>query len=180
MERKDWFKWKSYIPMLISGGIAIAIFLPWQLYILNVFTEEALYEYELNSRHLTEAIEGHGETLWFHFNLGFKRIYSYIFAMRLVYWLAVGWFIVRIKGGLSKFFVGSILVFVYTFYTIAETKMTAFPIIAMPFFLMAFASLIDDIICLIQKAIKNKRIIFSIQFSGIVIASYPLCWTCAK
>lgn len=48
--------------LLVCG----AVFVPWQVYIMRRWPEEARYEYAYNTRHLTEAVEGHGGSTWFY------------------------------------------------------------------------------------------------------------------
>lgn len=50
------------LALLVCG----AVFVPWQVYISRTWPTEAKYEYEYNNRHLTEAIEGHGGSVWYY------------------------------------------------------------------------------------------------------------------
>ena len=54
--------------MLAALIICTVVFLPWQLYILHTFPQEAAYELSYNSRHLFEAVEGHKGDEWFYWN----------------------------------------------------------------------------------------------------------------
>lgn len=57
---------REILNLTIAALVAIAVFLPWQLYILNTFPAEAKIEYALNNRHITEVIENHGGTIFFY------------------------------------------------------------------------------------------------------------------
>ncbi|MCM3878257.1 MAG: glycosyltransferase family 39 protein [Thermoanaerobaculia bacterium] len=50
------------LALLVCG----AVFVPWQVYIASTWPIEAKYEYDYNNRHLTEAIEGHGGSIWYY------------------------------------------------------------------------------------------------------------------
>ncbi|MFA6059760.1 MAG: glycosyltransferase family 39 protein [Taibaiella sp.] len=54
------------IYLLLALFVCCAVFVPWQLYIMNRFPIEAAYEYEFNRRHITEIIEGHSGTIFFY------------------------------------------------------------------------------------------------------------------
>lgn len=51
---------------LLALLVCCFVFVPWQVYITHKWPEEARYEYETNNRHLSEAIEGHGGTVWYY------------------------------------------------------------------------------------------------------------------
>lgn len=51
---------------LLALLVCCCVFVPWQIYILHRWPEEAKYEYDLNNRHLTEVIEGHGGSVWYY------------------------------------------------------------------------------------------------------------------
>jgi 4-amino-4-deoxy-L-arabinose transferase len=49
--------------------IAVALALPWQLYIFSAFPREAAWESYFNYRHIIEPLEGHTGSIFFHFAL---------------------------------------------------------------------------------------------------------------
>jgi 4-amino-4-deoxy-L-arabinose transferase len=61
--------------LLASVGVAVAFFLPWQLYTHHVFPEEAAYELAFASKHLHEVVENHSGNWDFYFNY-FKHQYG--------------------------------------------------------------------------------------------------------
>lgn len=65
-DKQNWFKRKSYKPMLGAFLISLLVFLPWQIYILIYFPLEANYEFAYNTKHFFEPIENHGGSMWFH------------------------------------------------------------------------------------------------------------------
>ena len=50
------------LALLVCG----TVFVPWQVYITRKWPEEARYEYEINNRHLAEAVHGHGGSVWYY------------------------------------------------------------------------------------------------------------------
>ncbi len=54
--------------LLAAVGICVAIFLPWQLYILHTFPQEAVHELSYNSKHLFEVVEGHKGDAWYYWD----------------------------------------------------------------------------------------------------------------
>ena len=51
---------------LLALLVCCFVFVPWQVYITHMWPEEARHEYEYNNRHITEAIEGHGGSVWYY------------------------------------------------------------------------------------------------------------------
>lgn len=52
--------------LLLALLVCSVVFLPWQLYIMYRFPEEAAREYAYNARHITEVLEGHTGTIFFY------------------------------------------------------------------------------------------------------------------
>lgn len=52
---------------ILALAVCCAVFLPWQFYIMQQWPAEALYAYEFNRRHITEALDGHTGTVWYYF-----------------------------------------------------------------------------------------------------------------
>lgn len=61
--KKDFDHFKK---LLLSLLVCLAIFLPWQVYILQTFPELAMHEYTYNSKHIWEAVEDHVGTVYFY------------------------------------------------------------------------------------------------------------------
>ena len=55
-----------YLKILFAFLVCCIVFLPWQIYILNAFPLESAFEFSFNSEHISEAVEGHGGTIFFH------------------------------------------------------------------------------------------------------------------
>ncbi len=152
--RNNLFKLKSYYPILVALSITLLIFVPWQLFILHQFPAEASYEYQLNTEHFFKVVENHGGDIWFHFN-ALKDIYGsgdaipFILLLGLVLFLKNSAKIYRVAGL-------SAIIIVYSFYTLAATKMTSFCIIVSPFFFLALGAIIYSVIELLKSKIQFK------------------------
>lgn len=153
-DKKNWLKLKSYTPLLISFAISLSVFLPWQLYILYKFPKEASYEFQLNTKHFFNVVENHGGDIWFHFN-ALKDIYGSGDAIPFILLLGL---ILFLKNSAKVYRVASLsaIIIVYSFYTLAATKMTSFCIIVSPFFFLALGALIYSVIEFLKSKFQFK------------------------
>jgi 4-amino-4-deoxy-L-arabinose transferase len=156
---KDSFseKKKEFIQLVKSGLVSILIFMPWQIYCLVVFPEEFKQEMFLNSAHFTTAVEGHAHHLWYHFVEGRMLLYGSgdIIPALLIAGLVTLFFAMQSKT--HRVFVGTVLCFTYGFFTLAATKMPAFTVITMPFVVLGIASLIQIMVRLLGKLVKQTQ-----------------------
>lgn len=106
---------------------AAAIALPWQLYTLKAFPQEAAWELSYNSRHFTHALEAHEGGFFYYFD-HLRMKYG-----ELVY-LPVAW--ATWQGIRSRrpanYAVLCWFWAVYLFFSLAATKMEAYTLIAAP------------------------------------------------
>lgn len=165
-ENRD--QWKDW---LLSIGLSALIFIPWQVYILIRFPETAKYEFEYNSRHLTEAIEGHDGDAFYYWD----RLQDYYFDfewMPILLVSALIWLFVKLKPT-HRWFALSTTVAVFGVFTLAKTKMMAFGILPSTFFFIAIAFACFEITKLILKSKPRLQIwiysllIFVGAFSGL-------------
>ncbi len=68
-------RWKEFRALALSLAVAIAVFLPWQIYTQMAFPAEAAHERAFNTRHIFEVVEGHGAKWDYYFNY-FKYHYG--------------------------------------------------------------------------------------------------------
>ncbi len=152
---KDWRSQKqSYLDFLKSLLVTVAVALPWQIYILIRFPLESMYEFNLNSRHFFEALEGHGGTFLYHFE-AIKEIYGYDFIYIIIASIII-FFLTKISFS-YKIALTTWIVIVYGFFTIAETKMMAFTIIAVPLVYLLVGIVIAYLINLLKQHIKHTQ-----------------------
>lgn len=125
----------------LIGMVATLLALPWQLYILKHFPQEALWEYNYNSRHLFEAIEGHdGE--WYYHLLKARMIWNELVYLPFLWLLYAAW---RSKNRAHYFLLAWILI-PYLFFSMVPTKMTGYIIICAPAVFIAMALFIQKIV----------------------------------
>ncbi|MBS1585381.1 MAG: glycosyltransferase family 39 protein [Bacteroidetes bacterium] len=107
--------------------VAAAVSLPWQLYIIHNFHEQAAWEYAFNARHITEPLDGNGAPFWFFFDR-LRIDYG-----ELIY-LPVVWFTyITIRTREWNDMAVSIWFWVpYLFFSIAATKMNGYTLFAAP------------------------------------------------
>jgi 4-amino-4-deoxy-L-arabinose transferase len=152
--KSERFHLRSWKPFFLAVLTAVALILPWQIYILMRFPEQALYEYGLNSQHFFSAIEGHGGDAWFHFNAA-RDLYG---SADLIPFILIGGLIVLIRYANNNAYrtvLLSAVVFTYAFYTLAATKMTSFTIIVAPIAFIGLATLVDKTTWLVTRKSKG-------------------------
>lgn len=155
-QRDALFKIKTYVPVLIALLICIVTFIPWQIYIFSCYPEQACYEFTYTMSHFSKAIEGHTGDALSHF-YGLYKIYGdyFITPYIILAGLATLYFVVRKK----EFYIlmaGTILA-VYTFFTLAATKMDSFVAIVYPFVFIALGSLPELILSFLPKRLEITR-----------------------
>jgi 4-amino-4-deoxy-L-arabinose transferase len=69
------FERKKVIKPILAGLIAVIVALPWQLYCYFNYRQIFLSEMSFNSKHVSEAVEGHSGNWLFHFS-ELKNLYS--------------------------------------------------------------------------------------------------------
>ncbi len=127
---------KAWLLMGTAFLITIAVVLPWQLYIFSNYYDIAHYEWEYNGKHLFEVLEGHAGPWYYHLKIWWEnfRIISLL--------ILLAFFIVVIKSDKKAYTLalfGSAL-FVIILFSLAQTKLPVYSIIALPPALLAIAS----------------------------------------
>ncbi|MCB9285843.1 MAG: glycosyltransferase family 39 protein [Lewinellaceae bacterium] len=126
-----------FVHAFIIFGATALTFLPWQIYIVHTFPQEAHREYAYNVMHLFEDLGDHGEP-WYYYLNRMRIIYGELIYLPLI------WFI-YIKG--QRLFknrpVGlSLLTWIWIpvfFFSFAVTKMQAYTIFSAPAFFILTA-----------------------------------------
>ncbi len=123
-------------------ALAALVATPWQLHIIRAFPMERAFEYAYNTRHLTEALEGHEGGPLFHITRLFS-LYSELAFLPLIW--ACGLFIrhrrmTRTAAALAIWF---LLPFI--FFTFAATKMKGYTLPAIPALFIGFGAYLATI-----------------------------------
>ena len=163
-------KLKSYVDLFLSLIITSIVALPWQLYILYRFPKESLYEFQFNTLHFTETIEGHAGGLMYHLN-NIEKLYGTDFQYAIIISFIV-FLVSRVKAKF-KFVMIAWIVIVYVFYSFAATKLSAFTIIVAPLVYIIVAQSLTQIVLwfrLIQIRPRFKEI--AVKSFGIALVFF--------
>ncbi len=137
------------LAFLAAVLVAIACFLPWDLYTAQRFPIEYGYEKEYNFRHVFEPLENHTSSYDFYFN----NLQEFFFPFA---WLAIllGFFFFW-KNARDKWlpvvFIASTLGAWAFFSFVAQTKMSGFTNITTSFFMLALGALASQIMSILKK-----------------------------
>lgn len=116
-------------------GVALLVFVPWQVFVHYAYPQEAYWEQHYNYLHLFEGLEGHDQPIYFHFDK-LRMIYG-----ELVY-LPVLWFIVKTfkrPQALKRWAVLVWFALPFAFFSFAATKLPAYTLISAPAIFMMTA-----------------------------------------
>ncbi len=145
---KNKFQLKKYGDVLLALIITVVIALPWQLFVLYAYPEDAKAEHQYNFDHLFIPLEGHGGGLDYHFNQ-IKLLFGRFVPILIIPALVVFYFKIPDKKLYGALLLSSILVFL--FFTFTATKMPSFTlVIALPVFI-SLAFLINYLLGLFNK-----------------------------
>lgn len=175
---KEW-KINHYLVALL---LTIAIALPWQIYTLTHFPEVAKAEHEYNILHLSQPIEEHEHPFYFYlhklpytffgfsnlssaFSIAVKQIITYIILFSGLITL-----VFSLKKMSHKITLLSTLIFVYLFFSLAQTKMVAYPFIVSVIWFASIGAFLDLIFRKILTLIRNQKI-YNLLGAGILIFS---------
>ena len=142
-EKNNRFRLKTYLPAVYAFLISLLVFLPWQIFIHMNYPAEAGWELQLNARHFHEAIEGHSQPLFYHFDAALKRIYGSGFLIPFLLLAGLIALLIRSKNKAYRWMFAVVVVLVYVFYTAAATKMLSFTIVLAPFIYLGLGALIE-------------------------------------
>ena len=161
---------KELKEVLKSLAITVWIALPWQLYVLHQFPLESNYEFNYNSKHLFNIVEGHNGELLFYWNAlnkyyGEGDLVPYLILFMVVF----GLFKINKKN--LKIIAITFISSVYLFYTIAATKMSSFCIICAPFVFICIACSLVYLFDFLIKRIKYFYLKQALYLITIVLVS---------
>jgi 4-amino-4-deoxy-L-arabinose transferase-like glycosyltransferase len=158
--------------MLISSLITLIIALPWQIYTFIYYPAEAKLAYEINVRHISESVEGHSGTFWYHFGQ-FDTLYGSITSFLIL----PAFFILYKKITDKKMYLPlmTMIVIVYLFFSLVKTKMPAFPLIVALLIFISLAAILDYLLSYISTLrIKQwiKKLIICLAILLLVFARF--------
>ncbi len=162
-KRTDWLAHKQ---MLISLLITAAVVLPWQMYILWRWPDLARFEYAHSSRHFLHTMEGHGGDMFYHWNIWDFMLAPYFNYIALIALTAFAF--LKIKRN-YKIALISWIVLIFTFFSLAATKMPAFTMTIVPVLYLVLATVLTAILSLLRFSKFAYRLLPPIIISVIFI-----------
>ncbi|MGP8215027.1 MAG: ArnT family glycosyltransferase [Bacteroidia bacterium] len=142
------FKLKKYRDILISLAITIVIALPWQIYTFLRYPTEAKAAYQYNIAHFLIPLDGHYGPYTFHINLIGQLFGSWVTYLIIP---AMVIFYLKNKNKLMSlaFIIAAISVFL--FFSLAQTKMSSFTLVAILPMYIFIAFFADFVITRLQR-----------------------------
>lgn len=165
------FNFNAYLQIIKSFAITLLVFLPWQIYTFIKFPAETKFEFQYNSRHFTEPIEGHGGDWTFHF----KSLNALYGEGDLVPWIILIGLILLIfllKNKQHKIFIFGTVILTYLFYTLAKTKMVSFGLVVSIFVFIALSMFFVQFEQFLLKIIKKKNIVLFLITPILLFTAY--------
>ncbi len=158
--------------ILAALVITLIVVLPWQIYILHQFPDTARQELLYNSKHFSEVVEGHAGSVWFflivlpmqYFGKGnYYDIEHFVWnsnttSTYLILLAGLVLMCLRLKKRSHQITILAVLVFIYAFFTAAQTKMPSFTLIACFIWFFSIASLFSFLIELVGKLCRRPII----------------------
>lgn len=157
---------KACIPLALSLLVCIITFLPWQIYASIQFPAEYESAMNFNSRHITEALEGHGGTWTFYYTALYEEFGEGLLIPPLVL-ISYVLFVIKIPVRKFKIVAFSIVSIILLFFTLVKTKMPGYVLVTVPFLMMGPAWIIAQY----SEWIKQRKIKPAIQqiFIGMTV-----------
>jgi 4-amino-4-deoxy-L-arabinose transferase len=163
--------WRAMLALLAALLVALACFLPWDLYTAHRFPVEHAYEKNYNLRHVFEPLENQTSGYDFYF----KNLKEFFFPYA---WLAIllGFFFLW-KNARDKWlplvFIASTLGAWAFFSFVAQTKMSGFTNITTSFFMLAFGALAAQVLDVLKKRanaqLKLATLVFGISAAWLML-----------
>jgi 4-amino-4-deoxy-L-arabinose transferase len=163
IESKKFTKREISLNLLVITSIAIAVFLPWQLYIHSHFPAEAAYTMSHNTRHITEVLDNQTGPVWF-FISKVGTNYGELIYIPLVF------VVIRYFKNRKDYKLLSLIIWIFIpliFFSIAKTKMQAYILFTAPALFLITAFFANY---LTEKAINNKHKLINFALAVLLIA----------
>ena len=171
-------KLSNYLHIAAAFAVAVLVFLPWQLYIINEFPVESEVNYKLTAMHFTEVVEDHGGDALFYFH-NLRTLYGGGQLVPFLIILAVIFFLYKVKDLALRTAFATFITVVYLFFTLAATKMVSFCYIVSPFVFLALGTVVDSLVTWLHGRLK-RTLLAGIAGVIIVIFLGIMCFDLSK
>ncbi len=142
--------------MLRSLGIALIVFLPWNVYAALKFPVEYWYEFDHARRHFYEVIELHGGDFWYYWH-NLSTLFGSGTLIPFVIVLSTVCAISFIKNPKDQLATASFIFIPYAFFTLASTKMENFVTIVSPIILLCVSAFFVRLSVFLNERTKLSR-----------------------
>jgi len=114
--------------LLLLLSVVAIVALPWQIYIHEMFPQEAIWEAEFNRKHFTEALDGQSGPFYYYFDK-VRLIFGEVTLLALLFLLVV----MSKKRWRPKYSIFALWIFVPIFvFSLAATKMQGYILFIAP------------------------------------------------
>lgn len=172
--RTQWRQW--FVAATIAGVTTLAVYLPWNLYIARAFPLENAWEKQYTLRHMTEVLEGHDSPLFYFFHQ-IPVVYGPA-AVAMLLWFAYR--CVRDRLSPTHRLLALWFAVPYTLFTIAVTKMDAYPLIAAPAVVTIIAMGFDRLCTIIGEPVLWRRAAALVCVAVMVIVPLNLAYASVR
>ena len=151
-----------FVVALLMAGL---VFIPWRLYILRTFPEEAGYVHKFNSRHITEVLEGHKGSIFYYFRQ--MPVYFGWLGLPFLGWggcILLSRIVKQVRDKKNEVMWFSVAIMVFLFFSlVVKTKWPPYVFLIAPLGFICIAAGLQAA----RKRLHNKPILMSV----IVIAA---------
>ena len=126
--------------VLLFLACALAVVLPWELYIYHTFPREAAWEASFNWQHLGMVLNGQGGPWWYYIHQICINYGEYVYLPLL--WF--GWMMLKQKGQWVRWALAVWLLLPLLFFSAAQTKMQGYLLFTAPAIFLVTAVCWDE------------------------------------
>jgi 4-amino-4-deoxy-L-arabinose transferase len=161
---RDLFTKDTLLNIVKAMLVCLITFLPWQLYILYRFPQEALVEYHYNDLHFMKAVEGHEGNMWYYIDQ-LKDQYKHL---QLFILIGMAYSLVQFNKYKMALSLAFAVIFVYVFFSLAATKFPYLIIMTAPVNIIFIAVVVNMIMNAIAKMGRAAILIQFFVLLGMV------------
>lgn len=151
-ENKKNLKISSFYDLIKSLLLALIIAIPWQIYILLRFPLESRFEYSFNSKHLNEVVEGHSGTNYFYLD-ALATQYGYLAPLFCLLGIVLLNRYIMHKNIYYAYLIS--FIFVFAFFTYAETKLYGFTLVVSFIIFLGFGAIVNELFSFLDKFLSK-------------------------
>ncbi len=162
------YRWdlKVYFPLIKALAVTILVAAPWQIYTFLRFPDEKAGELDVYSQHFMATVDGQTSDFFYHFKnidflFGDGVVYAIIPAMIILY--------SKIKNKALGLSLITMPVFVYLFFSIAQTKMPSFTFIVVVPVFIALAAMIAWIEELLDDFLQSGKMVTGVMAVALTV-----------